>query len=188
MAIRKISKTKLLRSQSPAARISRRRFRKHSLCCRPAFRDICEGNACGSYGKCYMCPPDVGDIKTLMRRCASFPSVVMFQSVYQLKIRLIWMGCKPPLRRCRRYPSDPGQGGGALPGTLAACWEPADVIRAMSAPYAENLPCREPEKAVASLEAYGVDVYRTAQNAGLNYVNGPNTVTYFGMLLFGKAT
>lgn len=27
-----------------------------------SFRTLCESNACGNYGKCYMCPPDVGEI------------------------------------------------------------------------------------------------------------------------------
>ena len=31
-----------------------------------AFRDMCEKNSCGVYGRCYMCPPDVGDIDELM--------------------------------------------------------------------------------------------------------------------------
>jgi hypothetical protein len=41
-----------------------------------------------------------------------------------------------------------------------------------------------PQKALSSLEAYGVDVYQTTQNTGLKYVNGPDTVTFFGMILF----
>ena len=41
-------------------------------------------------------------------------------------------------------------------------------------------------KAIASLEAYGMDVYKTACSAGLKYVNGPNTITYFGMVLFAE--
>ena len=45
-------------------------------------------------------------------------------------------------------------------------------------------PCRMPQKALSSLEAYGVDVYQTTQNTGLKYVNGPDTVTFFGMILF----
>ncbi len=31
-----------------------------------AFRDICVSNGCGIYGKCWMCPPDVGEIHELM--------------------------------------------------------------------------------------------------------------------------
>ena len=47
-------------------------------------------------------------------------------------------------------------------------------------------PCRHPDLALASLESYGVDVYNTAKNAGLKYTNGPNTVTYFGMVLYSE--
>ena len=32
----------------------------------PVFREICESNGCGNYGKCWMCPPDAGDIDALM--------------------------------------------------------------------------------------------------------------------------
>mgnify|MGYP003330452778 CR=1 FL=1 len=31
-----------------------------------SFRDICAGNGCGMYGKCWMCPPDIGKIDDLM--------------------------------------------------------------------------------------------------------------------------
>ena len=32
-----------------------------------SFRDMCASNACGLYGKCWMCPPDAGDIHELMK-------------------------------------------------------------------------------------------------------------------------
>ena len=38
-----------------------------------------------------------------------------------------------------------------------------------------------------SMESYGVNVYQTAQQAGLKYINGQDTVTYFGMVLWGEA-
>ena len=37
-----------------------------------AFRAMCESNACGVYGKCYMCPPDVGDIDELIAQVANY--------------------------------------------------------------------------------------------------------------------
>ena len=52
-------------------------------------------------------------------------------------------------------------------------------------------PCRFPELAMPSLEAYGVNVSKLASAAGMKYINGQNTVTYFGMVLFtvnGEAT
>ena len=34
------------------------------------------------------------------------------------------------------------------------------------------------------MEAYGIDVYNTTKNTELKYINGQDTVTYFGMVLF----
>ena len=41
-----------------------------------------------------------------------------------------------------------------------------------------------PEKAMSSLEGYCVDVYNTTKDTPLKYINGQNTVTYFGAILF----
>ena len=41
-------------------------------------------------------------------------------------------------------------------------------------------PCRFPELAMSSLEAYGVNVSLLAPQAGMQYINGTGTVTYFG--------
>ena len=48
----------------------------------------------------------------------------------------------------------------------------------------DGLPCRMPDKALPSLEGYCVDVYNTTKNTDLKYINGQNTVTFFGMILF----
>jgi len=47
-----------------------------------------------------------------------------------------------------------------------------------------NEPCRYPKLAMASLEAYGINVSRLAAAAEMKYTNGANTVTYFGAVLF----
>ena len=52
---------------------------------------------------------------------------------------------------------------------------------------AAGLPCRHPDRALPSLEGYGIDVYNTARHTALRYVNGPNTGTYFGLVLFKDA-
>ena len=48
----------------------------------------------------------------------------------------------------------------------------------------DDLPCRAPEEALSSLEAYGINVYQTVKKTALKYINGQNTVTYFGAILF----
>ena len=44
-----------------------------------AFRDMCAANSCGKYGKCYMCPPDVGDINDLINEAKSYKDAFVFQ-------------------------------------------------------------------------------------------------------------
>jgi predicted metal-binding protein len=45
-------------------------------------------------------------------------------------------------------------------------------------------PCRHPELAMSSLETYGINVSKLAASAGMKYINGKDTVTYFGAVLF----
>ena len=47
-----------------------------------------------------------------------------------------------------------------------------------------DAPCRFPEQAHGSLEGYGILVSELAGQAGIRYINGKNTVTYFGGLAF----
>ena len=34
------------------------------------------------------------------------------------------------------------------------------------------------------MEGYGIDVYQTSKPTELKYINGQNTVTFFGIVLF----
>ena len=48
-----------------------------------------------------------------------------------------------------------------------------------------DAPCRFPDRAGPSVEAWGINVMLLAKQLGVKYNNGPNTVTYFSMILFG---
>ena len=48
----------------------------------------------------------------------------------------------------------------------------------------DNEPCRHPDVALPPMEGYGIDVYNTTKPTELKYINGQNTVTYFGIVLF----
>ena len=151
------------------------------------FRDICKGNACGNYGQCYMCPPDIGEIEDLFAQLRSFSSAVMYQTVFPLEDSFDFEGMQAAGEAFNRTSRDIQAQAALLfrqpwlhlaAGGCRVC----DVCAKK-----DGLPCREPDQALSSLEAYGIDVYRTSVNAGLKYINGPDTVTYFGMLFFGKA-
>ena len=174
--------TKFLQKHGAAcARIETRDIRFE-----PAFRADCERNACGYYGACWMCPPDVGDIEALITRARSFEHAIVFQTVQQVAdsfdIEGMHRAAKAHNRLIRRLKRAAERDGidclllGA--GACGGCNTCARV---------SGEPCRHPGRAVVSLEAAGVKVVELAKKSGLPYLNGSNTVTYFGLLLLHDA-
>jgi predicted metal-binding protein len=149
----------------------------------PMFRSLCERNSCGNFGVCHMCPPLVGDIDSLILQARSFKEAVLYQTVWPIEDSFDIEGMLEGGRRnnqCAQFVRDALPCGGMLHLSSGGC----RVCQRCAA--RDGLPCLYPDRAMASLEAYGIDVYKSAKNAGLPYSNGPNTVTYFGMVLFGE--
>lgn len=149
-----------------------------------AFRDICHSNTCGYYARCYMCPPDVGEIGTLIERVKRFPRGLLYQTVAPLEdsfdIEGMTAASAAHARVSQRLQECAVRDGfrDVLHLTCGGCHLCKTCAKM------ENLPCRFPGKALPSLESYGVDVYQTVKNTPLLYCNGKNTVTYFGLLLW----
>lgn len=149
----------------------------------PVFRRICEGNACGKFGRCYMCPPFIGPIEELMEKVKQYPHAVLYQTVGTLEDSFDFEGmmaagqnhnqCSQKLRKKLE---------GLLPGHLHLTGGGCHLCERCA--KLDDLPCRYPGEALTSLEGYGIDVYRTSKATDLKYINGENTVTYFGIVLF----
>lgn len=146
------------------------------------FRAACEMNSCGVYGRCWMCPPDVGPIDELMDRVRSFPRGIWYQTVGEIEDSFDFEGmtevsnnhAKLSQRILKNTPKELR----TLHLTCGGCRVCAKCAKV------DNEPCRFPDRALASVESYGVDVYNTTKGTDLKYINGANTVTYFGLLLF----
>ena len=149
-----------------------------------SFRALCESNACGVYGKCYMCPPDIGDIDELMQKVKNYDYALVYQTVSELEDSYDFEGMVSakkqfyPLSQALRKVFDSLNISKALHLSAGGC----GVCRPCAKQAGE--PCRYPELAMASLEAYGINVSRLASVADMKYINGQNTVTYFGAILF----
>ncbi len=148
------------------------------------FRDICLSNSCGMCGKCYMCPPDVGDIEDLMAQITEYDYALVYQTVSQLEDSFDIEGMaeaknnfRPISQKLRSVFRDIGIEN-ALHLGVGAC----GVCKVCAKRTGE--PCRFPDLAMASLESYGINVNELAKSAGMKYINGQNTVTYFGAVLF----
>lgn len=149
----------------------------------PGFRSLCESNACGNYGKCWMCPPDAGDINELMNELKEYKIALLYQTISRLEDSYDFEGMMIAAKRHNDIAD-----------------KISNVLNDMSLSHLhlgaggchycdicakrENKPCRHPDKAKRSLEVYGVNVSETAKACGLKYINGCNTVTYFGAVFF----
>ena len=150
------------------------------------FRDMCAANSCGMYGKCWMCPPDAGEIETLMARIGEYDRALVYQLIGQLEDSFDVEGMAEAKQAHRR-----------LSQQLRAVFDRPEVKRVLHLgvggcgicrPCAKvkGEPCAHPDLAMGSLEAYGIHVSRLAERAGMKYINGANTVTYFGVVLFSE--
>ena len=147
------------------------------------FREICEKNTCGGYGACYMCPPDVGPIDELIAKAKRYPHCIMYQNVYELEDSFDIEGMFEAKKAHHQVAQKIQEAVKLLLAGRFLHLEAGGCGVCERCAKRDQLPCRFPEKALPSLEAYGIDVYNTASHAGLKYVNGQNTITYFGMLL-----
>ena len=148
------------------------------------FRDICLSNGCGMCGKCYMCPPDVGDVEVLTAQLKNYKYALVYQTVSQLEDSFDIEGMTEakqnfrPISQNLRSAFEEMGINNALHLGVGAC----GVCKVCAKRTGE--PCRFPDLAMASLEAYCINVNELAKSAGMKYINGQNTVTYFGAVLF----
>ena len=152
-----------------------------------SFRSLCESNACGNFGMCWMCPPDVGDIVKLIEEAKTFQSALAYQTVGELADGYDIEGMLEAGNRHNRLAQKISGAFASLPfgKTLHVGAGGCRVCPVCAKRTGE--PCRFPDRAMASLEAYGVAVSELAEACGMKYINGQSTVTYFGAFLYRKA-
>ena len=131
-----------------------------------------------------MCPPDVGEIEALMAQIGNYAYALVYQTVTELEDSFDFEGMVAAKKRT--YP---------LAQSLRAVFAKEKITHVLhlgaggcgvckTCAKRTDEPCRFPEKAMPSLEAYGINVSQLAKAADMKYINGQNTVTYFGAVLF----
>lgn len=150
-----------------------------------SLRSYCEVNYCGSYGKNYACPPHVGGVNELIEKAKSYQKALVFQTVSDLKDSYDIEGMKSAAvnhskvgERINEEIKE--QYNHYLQLTAGGC----TVCKTCEVVIDE--PCKFPEKAISSLEAYCMNVALLAKRCDMNYINGQNTVTYFGVFLLNE--
>lgn len=148
------------------------------------FREICATNQCGGYGNCWVCPPEIGEIEPLMQKVRAFSGGILYQTICEIEdsfdIEGMFEAGHTHAQVSQRVHAavTPLMTGEFLHLSCGGCHLCARCAKR------DDQPCRHPEQALSSMEGYGFDVYQTTSSTELKYINGTNTVTYFGIVLF----
>lgn len=144
-------------------------------------RKLCADNVCRQYGASWSCPPAVGTVEECRARIQKYDKMLVFTGKYALEDSFDYEGMTDGRKRfaasCRVFDEAIRP---YLKDFLLFANEGCDLCKKCTYPDA---PCRFPEKMHPSLEANGIFVNELAALAGVNYINGANTVTYFGALV-----
>jgi predicted metal-binding protein len=149
-----------------------------------SFRDLCQMNTCGKYATNWMCPPAVGPFEELKNQVLSFDKGLVVQTVYQMEDSFDFEGmmkAKDIHEKVFR----------AIVGQIRRekLLDPMLALNAGVCSFCENCTypdrdCIYPDEALASVEAYGIDVTALVTSCGIPYNNGQASVSYVGMVLF----
>lgn len=143
-------------------------------------REACEKNYCGCYGTCWTCPPHVGELDAIKQKLTAYSSVFVFTTKHELEDSFDYEGMQEAHRKhdeITKRIKDICAENNALILSAGRC----TVCEKCTCPDA---PCRFPDRAVASIEACGINVMQLSKDVGINYINGSDTVTYFTAVLY----
>lgn len=144
-------------------------------------RDTCAEGRCQAYGRNWTCPPECGTLEECKQRMQKYEKGILLQTVGELKKTIDTNGYMEAEKKHRtslikfseeikkEYPD-------------ALCLGAGGCRVCETCAYPE--PCRFPEKALSSMEAYGLFVTQVCRDNGMKYHYGPKTIAYTACVLF----
>jgi len=150
------------------------------------FRKLCEDNTCGNFGRCWMCPPFIGPIHDLMERVRRYSHGLLYQTISPLEDSF---DVKGMFKAAEHHAQVSQRLHKAIKTLLSGVFlhlSCGGCHLCEKCAKIDGQSCYFPEEAFSSMEGYGIDVYNTTIKTTLKYVNGNNTVTYFGIVLYGE--
>lgn len=151
-----------------------------ALIAREDVRAMCAENKCGAYGKNWTCPPAIGTLDACQEKMRQYKRGILLQTVGHMT--------KPVDSQCyrkteRRHMENFYALSDAIrkehPNVLCLGASGCRVCRQCAYPE----PCRFPERAVSSMEGYGLFVTQVCRDAGIPYHHGERTIAYTACIL-----
>jgi len=143
-------------------------------------RDMCRADKCQAYNKNWTCPPNCGTIEECAAKMQQYRYGILLQTVGHMT--------KDIDSRCYRETEQRHlQNLNTLAEELrkeypnALCLGAGGCRVCRKCAYPE--PCRFPEKAMSSMEGYGLFVTQVCRDEGIPYHHGEGTITYTACIL-----
>ncbi|MDL2238246.1 DUF2284 domain-containing protein [Christensenellaceae bacterium OttesenSCG-928-K19] len=148
------------------------------------LREMCAMNSCGNYDTNWGCPPGCGEMDALAGQISSFQDGAVYQLISGLEDSFDFEGMQKAGKDFAKITL-------AIKEALGGTGEAFMVFGAGGCSNCETCtypdkPCRFPDKKNISVEACGIHVSELCGNVDLKYINGPNTVTNTGLIVFNK--
>ncbi len=144
-------------------------------------RDMCQADRCRVYGKNWTCPPHCGSLEQCAEAMHRFSRGILLQTVGLLSKDIDSRGYRETEQRhLKTFAAFCAALREAHPEALCLGSGGCRVCRVCAWPE----PCRFPEQATASMEAYGLFVTQVCRDAGLAYHYGARTIAYTACVLF----
>lgn len=152
-----------------------------TLVAREDVRAMCAADKCGAYNKNWTCPPACGTLEDCQQKMQMFENGILLQSVGHMS-KTIDSKCyrETERRHMEHFYAFAGEIRKVYPHALCLGAGGCRVCRQCAYPE----PCRFPEKAMSSMEGYGLFVTQVCRDAGVPYSYGERTITYTACVLY----
>ncbi|MFZ0530578.1 MAG: DUF2284 domain-containing protein [Propionicimonas sp.] len=151
---------------------------------REEVRLMCAADRCQMFGKCWTCPPGSGSLDENRRTIGRYRTGLLVQTTTQLDDPYDYEGMMAADEEQKLRLAEFREELWPLwPGLIALGNGACTICPECTYPDA---PCRHPDLAIQSMEAFGLIVSDTCVDNNLGYYYGPNTITYTGCYLLER--
>jgi Predicted metal-binding protein len=150
----------------------------------PEVREMCNVDRCHKFGKSWTCPPACGTLEAITEKAAKYTYGLIVQTTGEMEDEF-------DAETTMQAGADQGKNFIKFHKMIKDRFEPDEILPMGSGGCSmckqctyPDAPCRFPELAFPSMEAYGLWVSKVCEESGIPYYYGPNTITYTSCFLF----
>ena len=150
----------------------------------PDVRQMCASNSCHMYGANWCCPPGIGDLSECEKKIRQYKKGILVQTVGELEDELDGETMMETEAEHKKHFDKMHELLRTIYPHLLACGA-GTCTRCKKCTY-PDAPCRFPDELHHSIEGYGFIVLELSRMAGIKYINGQSTATFFGAVLYDE--